>query len=148
MLWFRKILHFFGILSGIFLSSQLLIGSRNRRIPATQPTDSCKLTEVTAIGLAASMTKTENASAVGGSYSRLNTVASIISQTMIQARVTEGVNPATAAKSSSTGIPTAAVENRRRKVNIQTRVYKIEICRPETAIIWRIPLTLKAVSVS
>ena len=52
---------------------------------------------------------------------------------MIQARFTEGVNPVTAAKSTSRGKPRAAVRYRFRKVMVQTMAKKMEICSPETA---------------
>ena len=65
---------------------------------------------------------------------------------MIQARFTDGVNPATAAKRRSSGSPNTAVRYRFRKVMVQTMAKKMEICSPETAATWRIPVTFSRVS--
>ena len=70
--------------------------------------DSWKLTDVITSGLIISITKQENANSVGPSYSLFSSIARIIKHCMMQARVMEGENPATAANSTSTGIPRRA----------------------------------------
>ena len=124
------------------------MGLRKQKIPATLATDSCKLTEVMARGLTPSITSTAKARAVGPSYSRSNSRETSINPDIMQARITEGENPATAAKRTSTGSPTSAVKKRFRKVMAQINANKIEICRPDTATTWRMPLIFRSVSVS
>ena len=95
-----------------------------------------------------SITSTANPSAEGLSYSRLTIWDRRSSPDIRLARVTEGVNPAAAAKITSTGIPNSAVRYRFRKVTVVRNPTRIEMCRPDTAATWRMPLIFSAVSVA
>ena len=67
---------------------------------------------------------------------------------MIQARLTEGVKPVTAANRNSVGNARSAESNRFRKDTMDSSVNKMDTCNPDTATICRIPLTVKSVTVS
>ena len=73
------------------------------------------------------MAITAKARAAGPSYSLFISWAVSISPDMIQARVTEGVKPATAAKRHRRGIPTTAVRNRFRNVMALRIANRIEM---------------------
>ena len=79
-------------------------------------------------------------SEIGASYSRPKSNASITRICIIDALVIDGVKPATAAKIRTTGIPTMAVKCRCFPVRKKIKPNKIETCRPDTAMIWLIPL--------
>ena len=97
-------------------------------------------------GLPISITTAAKASAAGPSYSLFSSSAASISPHMMHERLTDGVKPATAAKSSSVGKPTRAVKNRFRKVMAVSNANRIDTCSPETAATWRIPLIFRLVS--
>ena len=94
------------------------------------------------------ITNTAKASAVGGSYSFKSTSAKMNRICMTHALVTEGVNPVTAANRMSAGIPINAVSPRFLPESRKIIENRIETWRPETAMIWLMPLTLKEVFVS
>ena len=73
------------------------------------------------------MAITAKARAAGPSYSLFISWAVSISPDMIQARVTEGVKPATPANRNNSGIPTKAERNRFRNVIALRIANKIEI---------------------
>ena len=79
--------------------------SENAKIPIIHPTESWKLAEVIALGLKPKITKTANASAVGGSYSLFTSIDSRIRHCMMHARTIDGEKPATAAKMIRSGTP-------------------------------------------
>ena len=64
----------------------------------------------------------------------MNTNANNTKICMMQALVTEGVNPITAANNTSTGIPIAADKYRFFMLKAYTKDIKIDTCRPDTAI--------------
>ena len=99
------------------------------------------------MGLHISITRTENASSVGGSYSLFTRSARIIRIIMMQARVTDGVKPTTAAKRISDGAASKNVRNRFFSAKVWKRPNRIVTCRPDTAIICRMPLTARSDSV-
>ena len=135
-----------------FQNDRLLIHfpilSENRKIPAMQEVESCRLTEVTAIGFTASIISSDALKAVGVSYSFKSTSAKMNRICMTHALVTEGVNPVTAANRMSAGIPINAVSPRFLPESRKIIENRIETWRPETAMIWLMPLTLKEVFVS
>ena len=98
--------------------------------------------------MTASITSAAKDNAVGGSYSRFRHSARIMRICIIPARVTDGVKQARAINSTTIGIPKNASRYRRLKLSTYTSANKIDICRPDTATIWLMPLTEKSVLIS
>ena len=128
-------------------SSFFWMGPSNKRIPSTLSTDSWNPAERTVKGLNTSSTRAARDNSVSGSYSRPAHSASIISPTMSPARHTEGVNPTSAANSATAGMPTRAVRYRRFPVSRRISSHSTPTWSPDTAMMCRIPLTVRAVLV-
>ena len=95
-------------------------------MPATLETDSWNPTEVITSGLLTSIIRDAKDKAVALSYSLSNSIASSISADMMQARVTDGVKPATAAKANTVGRPRSTVRYRLRKLTVLMRAKRME----------------------
>ena len=122
------------------------MGPENSRIPATLATDSWKPTDRSTKGLHSSIRRQAKDRLVRESYSRLTAPLRAIRKHIRQARVTEGEKPVIAPKKKSTGVDTRSSSHRLVLVNKYTMEKRMERCSPDTATIWRMPLSFKAVS--
>ena len=129
--------------ASIFRRSARYIRPERSQMPAAEEKLNCRLTLAQADGLRSSRSESAVKSDVAPSLSRPKSGADRRKSCMTAARVTEGVKPVIAAKSSSTGRLTATAHGRR-PVSRKRKPMRKAMCMPDTATTCARPASARA----